>query len=95
MSFSIANTNCPMCHANTIERIYVNGNSYLQCQECGEEYPLARYQLKHINYKFCKGCADKLPSPTRTIVPMHKSNYMMITDMDDLKGINNKGGLHR
>ena len=66
-----------------------------QCQECGEEYPLARYQLKHINYKFCKECADKLPSPTRTIVPMHKSNYMMITDMDDLKGINNKGGLHR
>jgi hypothetical protein len=28
-------------------------------------------------------------------VPMHKSNYMMITDMADLKGINNKGGLHR
>jgi hypothetical protein len=27
-------------------------------------------------------------------VPMHKSNYMMITDMADLKGINNKGGFH-
>jgi len=26
---------------------------------------------------------------------MHKSNYMVITDMNDLKGINNKGGLHR
>jgi hypothetical protein len=26
---------------------------------------------------------------------MHKSNYMMVTDMEDLKGINNKGGFHR
>ena len=30
-----------------------------------------------------------------TIVPMHKSNYMLITNLDDLKGINNKGGLFR
>jgi hypothetical protein len=28
-------------------------------------------------------------------VPMHKSNYVMVTDMSDLKGINNKGGFHR
>jgi hypothetical protein len=41
-------------------------------------------------------CGEKLANDrVRTIVPMHKSNYMMITDMDDLKGINNKGGLHR
>jgi hypothetical protein len=40
-------------------------------------------------------CGEKLAGDTvRTIVPMHKSNYMMITDMEDLKGINNKGGLH-
>jgi len=26
---------------------------------------------------------------------MHKSNYMLITNLDDLKGINNKGGLFR
>jgi hypothetical protein len=39
---------------------------------------------------------EKLAGDTvRTIVPMHKSNYMMITDMEDLKGINNKGGFHR
>jgi hypothetical protein len=24
---------------------------------------------------------------------MHKSNYMLFTNADDLKGINNKGGL--
>jgi hypothetical protein len=40
-------------------------------------------------------CGEKLSQDTvRTIVPMHKSNYMMITNMEDLKGINNKGGLH-
>ena len=63
-----------------------------QCITCGEEFPLARYKLK---YKVCIGCAEKQPQPTRTVVPMHKSNYMMITDLEDLKGINNKGGLHR
>lgn len=28
-----------------------------------------------------------------TVVNLHKSNYIKITDLDDLKGINNKGGL--
>jgi hypothetical protein len=40
-------------------------------------------------------CGEKLSKEAvRTVVPMHKSNYMMITDMADLKGINNKGGFH-
>jgi len=30
-----------------------------------------------------------------TIVPMHKSNYVVVSDKADLKGINNKGGFHR
>ncbi len=39
-------------------------------------------------------CGEKAAKGVvRTIVPMHKSNYMMITDLDDLKGINNKGAL--
>ena len=29
-----------------------------------------------------------------TIVPMHKSNYIVVTDPEILKGINNKGGKH-
>ena len=29
-----------------------------------------------------------------TIVPMHKSNYVVVTDLEILKGINNKGGKH-
>jgi hypothetical protein len=28
-----------------------------------------------------------------TVAPLHKGNYILITDMEDLKGLNNKGGL--
>jgi hypothetical protein len=41
-------------------------------------------------------CAEKLAREVkRTVVPMHKSNYFLCTDLNDLKGINNKGGLVR
>lgn len=44
----------------------------------------------------CAACGEKLASKVKhTIVPIHKSNYTLITDASDLKGINNKGGLHR
>lgn len=47
-----------------------------------------------LGFTRCLACAEKFPeSRTRTVVPMHKSNYVLITDTDDLKGINNKGGL--
>jgi len=63
-----------------------------QCAHCGKEYSTERWKL---GYKLCMPCGEKLSRDTvRTIVPMHKSNYMMITDMADLKGINNKGGFH-
>jgi len=29
------------------------------------------------------------------VVPLHKSNYMVVTDQADLRGINNKGGFFR
>jgi hypothetical protein len=39
-------------------------------------------------------CGEKMAKAVkRTVVPMHKSNYMLITNPDDLIGINNKGGL--
>lgn len=63
------------------------------CLQCGDDFDWARYKL---GYKVCKLCGDKLAhSVRRCVVPMHKSNYMMITDPEDLRGINNKGGLHR
>lgn len=63
------------------------------CRMCDSAYSTERWKL---GYKWCKECGEILASRTvRTIVPMHKSNYMMITDMEDLKGINNKGGLFK
>ena len=63
------------------------------CLQCGDEFDIARYKL---GKRVCMVCGDKLAHKVRRcIVPMHKSNYVMITDMQDLKGINNKGGLHR
>lgn len=44
----------------------------------------------------CADCGERLAKERAklyTIAPMHKSNYMLITNLDDLKGLNNKGGL--
>ena len=61
------------------------------CRMCGNNYPAPRWSL---GYKTCLPCGEKASAGVRrTVVPLHKSNYMMVTDMDDLKGINNKGGL--
>ena len=63
------------------------------CRSCDEQYSTERWRL---GYKHCMPCGEKLSRETvRTVAPMHKSNYMLITDTNDLKGINNKGGLHR
>jgi ribosomal protein L37AE/L43A len=64
------------------------------CTTCyAERVPPARAKL---GYKSCMSCGDKAAKATvRTVAPMHKSNYMLFTDMEDLKGINNKGGLIR
>jgi ribosomal protein L37AE/L43A len=64
-----------------------------ECRSCGNEYSTARWSL---GYKFCMPCGERLSKEVvRTIVPMHKSNYVMLTDMNDLKGINNKGGFYK
>ena len=61
------------------------------CVRCGDTYSAKRAQA---GYHLCMPCGDAAARATvRTIAPMHKSNYMLFTDMNDLKGINNKGGL--
>jgi hypothetical protein len=60
-------------------------NHIPHCRNCDEEYPTARWAL---GYKHCIPCAEKLPKPTRTIVPMAKSNYILVTDLTLLKGLN-------
>jgi ribosomal protein L37AE/L43A len=62
-----------------------------QCKLCGMTYAAERLA---IGYAICMPCGDDLASKVvRTVAPMHKSNYMMITNKEDLKGLNNKGGL--
>ena len=59
--------------------------------ECGEEVDARRIA---IGYQTCLRCGDVEAKKRKfCIAPMHKSNYMLITDMNDLKGLNNKGGL--
>lgn len=44
----------------------------------------------------CLPCGEKVARQRRhTVVPMHKSNYIVATGPDDVRGINNKGGLVR
>jgi NADPH-dependent ferric siderophore reductase len=37
----------------------------------------------------CAACAPRV-APRRCVVPMHKSNYVLVTDAAALPGINNK-----
>jgi hypothetical protein len=62
-----------------------------KCIICGSAIAPARWAL---GYKTCLPCGEAASKKVRhTIAPMHKSNYMLITDLADLRGLNNKGGL--
>lgn len=44
----------------------------------------------------CLPCGEKIAKQRRhTVVPLHKSNYIVPANDDEVKGINNKGGLVR
>jgi ribosomal protein L37AE/L43A len=61
-----------------------------ECVECGAEYPLRRAAL---GYKTCFACGDAAAKKARTswcVAPIHKSNYVLITNKDHLVGLNNK-----
>ena len=60
------------------------------CIKCGDHVLHARYRL---GYTTCLKCGEAIAKETKhTIAPMHKSNYMVITNREDLKGLNTKGG---
>ncbi len=63
------------------------------CKDCGDAYPSARKQLGWLTCLICGELAAKLVK--HCIVPMHKSNYVPVTNLEDLKGINSKGGWYR
>jgi ribosomal protein L37AE/L43A len=62
-----------------------------QCKLCGDTFDEQRFRL---GYAICMSCGDDLAKKViRTVAPMHKSNYVLVTDRTDLIGLNNKGGL--
>lgn len=67
------------------------GGINMRCVYCVNQVPVLRYEA---GYNTCLSCGDRQASKVRhCIVPMHKSNYMVVTNRADLIGINSKGGL--
>jgi predicted nucleic acid-binding Zn-ribbon protein len=61
------------------------------CIACGNTFSNDRAKL---GFKTCLDCGEKQANQVKhCVAPMHKSNYMLFTRTEDLKGINNKGGL--
>jgi hypothetical protein len=66
-----------------------------QCEWCEADVHPERWKL---GIHLCLVCGDQQAKEDRNewcIVPLHKSNYILVTNLEDLKGINNKGGFHR
>ena len=60
------------------------------CVKCGDHVLDARYKL---GYTTCLKCGEvDARNKKHTIAPMHKSNYVVVTNRQDLQGLNNKGG---
>lgn len=69
-----------------------NNTNSPECRLCGDHYPTGRWAL---GYKTCCPCGEAQSKlVVRTVVPMPKSNYILVTDMTLLKGLNSshKGG---
>jgi hypothetical protein len=69
-----------------------NKNQRRYCVECSE---LVSPRRADLGYCTCLDCGDRQAHDARrhwTIAPVHKSNYMLITDRALLSGLNNKGG---
>jgi hypothetical protein len=59
-----------------------------RCKLCGEIYPIERMR---IGFAVCLPCGDEIAKERKfTIVPMHKSNYVAVTNTIDLKQLNPK-----
>lgn len=57
--------------------------------KCGEEIHPRRVQL---GYELCMPCGEKRSKKVvRTVVPMHKSNYMLVTDLTLLPQLTRPG----
>lgn len=58
------------------------------CSKCGDDFPLARYNL---GYRTCLECGDAVARTIRHLsAPLNKSNYVFISNLNDLKQLNPK-----
>jgi hypothetical protein len=58
------------------------------CRTCGDPYPMKRQDL---GYTTCLPCGDKQARKVSwAAVPMSKSNYVLITNPEELKMLNPK-----
>jgi len=65
----------------------------LNCCWCGDDVASGRWAL---GIRSCLTCGETQAVKARAswcVAPMHKSNYMLITNRQDLAGLNNKGGI--
>lgn len=65
----------------------------LNCCWCGDDVASGRWAL---GIRCCLTCGETQAVKARAswcVAPMHKSNYMLITNRRDLAGLNNKGGI--
>jgi ribosomal protein L37AE/L43A len=61
------------------------------CWGCGDSVDIRRWER---GYRTCLVCGEKEAKKVKhCIAPLHKSNYIVITDKADLTGLNNKGGI--
>jgi ribosomal protein L37AE/L43A len=68
--------------------------SGVACTACqSNSVPAARVAL---GYELCLKCGEKDARKRKhTVIPLHKSNYMVPANREEIKGFNNKGGFHR
>lgn len=58
------------------------------CTHCGDEVPTGRSLL---GYTTCLPCGDKVARERKhCVVPMSKSNYVVVTNRDELAWLNPK-----
>lgn len=64
----------------------------MECRRC--KLPIQE-RRSALGYTTCRVCSEVVGSQIiRTVAPMHKSNYVLVSNRADLAGINSKGGYH-
>jgi len=59
-----------------------------ECNECGAAFSERRALL---GYRLCLTCGEQAARAVKhCTVPVHKSNYVVITNREELRGLNSK-----